>query len=72
MAPIANNEMLDELAVACMDLQVALAEESNKSKHKEIILKTIDKIVSGNKFQPIPEFEEGNGPIIVFRLPVHA
>lgn len=57
MAPISNAEMLDELAVECMDLQVALAEESNKSKHKDLIRKTIDKIV--NKFQSIPEFEDG-------------
>lgn len=59
MAPISNAEMLDELAVECMDLQVALAEESNKSKHKDLIRKTIEKIVSGNKFQSIPEFEDG-------------
>lgn len=59
MAPISNSEMLDELAVECMDLQVALAEEANKSKHKSLIRKTIDKIISGNKFQSIPEFDDG-------------
>lgn len=59
MAPIPNIEMLDELAVECMDLQVALTEEPNKPKHKDLIRKVIDKIVISNKFQPIPEFEEG-------------
>ena len=59
MAPIPNIEMLDELAVECMDLQVALAEEPNKNKHKDLIRKMIDKIISSNKFQSIPEFEEG-------------
>lgn len=51
--------MLDELAVVCMDLQVALAEESNKANHAGIIRTSIDKIISGNKFTPIPDFEEG-------------
>lgn len=59
MAPIPNNEMLDELAVECMDLQVALAEEPNKTKHKDLISKVIDRIVTSNKFEPIPDFEEG-------------
>lgn len=59
MAPIPSNEMLDELAVECMDLQVALAEEPNKAKHKDFIRKMIDRIVSGKKFQPIPEFDDG-------------
>lgn len=59
MAPTPNTEMLDELAVECMDLQVALAEEPNKSKHKELIRKMIDKIISNNKFQSIPEFDDG-------------
>lgn len=65
MAPIPNNEMLDELAVECMDLQVALAEETNKSKHKDLIRKMIDKIASSNKFQAIPEFEEGKMILII-------
>lgn len=59
MTPIPNSEMLDELAVECMDLQVALAEEPNKAKHPDIIRKTIDKIITGNKFSSIPDFEEG-------------
>lgn len=59
MAPLSNLEMLDDLAVECMDLQVAIAEETNKSKHKDLIRKTIDKIVTGGKFQAIPEFEDG-------------
>lgn len=60
MALISNNEMLDELAVECMNLQVALVEETNKAKHPEIIQRTIDKIIIGNKFEKIPDFEEGN------------
>lgn len=59
MASFSNIEMLDELAVECMDLQVALAEEANKSKHQELIKTTIKKIVGGNKFPSIPEFEDG-------------
>lgn len=59
MATYSNTEMLDELAVEVMDLQVAMSEESNKTKHKELITKTIDKIISSNKFQPIPDFEDG-------------
>lgn len=59
MSPIPQNEMLDELAVIAMDLQVALAEETNKIKKKEIILKSIDSIINSNKFQPIPDFEQG-------------
>jgi hypothetical protein len=59
MSPIPQNEMLDELAVIAMDLQVALAEETNKIKKKEIILKSIDSIINSNKFQAIPDFEQG-------------
>lgn len=59
MAPVPISEMLDELAVECMDLQVALAEEPNKTKHVDLIRKQIDKIISKEKFLPIPEFEEG-------------
>lgn len=60
MSPIPQNEMLDELAVIAMDLQVALAEETNKTKKREIILKSVDSIINGNKFQPIPDFEQGD------------
>ncbi|CRK90085.1 CLUMA_CG003803, isoform A [Clunio marinus] len=59
MASIKNEEMLDELAVECMDLQVAIAEETNRSKQKSLILKSIDIICSTNKFQSIPDFQEG-------------
>lgn len=59
MAPIPQNEMLDELAVVAMDLQVALAEETNNAKKKELILKSVEKIIKENKFAPIPEFGEG-------------
>lgn len=54
-----NSDMLDELTVECMDLQVALSEETNKSVHKTLIKKMIDKIITSNKFQPIPDFEDG-------------
>jgi hypothetical protein len=57
MAPISNSEMLDELAVECMDLQVAMAEEPNKAKHPDLIRKTIASC--SNKFSPIPDFDEG-------------
>lgn len=61
MAPIPNTEMLDELAVECMDLQVAMAEEPDKSKHQAMVTRMISRIVGTNhpKFQPIPDFEEG-------------
>lgn len=59
MAPVPTAEMLDELAVECMDLQVAIAEDPNKSKHKELIRKMIDRITTSNKFQAVPEFEDG-------------
>lgn len=59
MATFTNTEMLDELAVECMDLQVAIGEEPNKAKHKELITRTINKIITSNKFQPIPDFEDG-------------
>lgn len=57
MAPIPNSEMLDDLAVSAMDLQVAMAEEPNKSKHPELIRKTIEQ--NCKKFAAIPDFEEG-------------
>lgn len=57
MALISNNEMLDELAVECMDLQVALGEVTNISRKKDLIKKSIEK--STKRFQRIPEFEEG-------------
>lgn len=59
MSPVPQNEMLDELAIIAMDLQVALAEETNRNKKKELILKSVEKIMKENKFSPIPEFEEG-------------
>lgn len=59
MSPVPQNEMLDELAIIAMDLQVALAEETNRNKKKELVLKSIEKIMKENKFAPIPEFEEG-------------
>lgn len=59
MVPIPQNEMLDELAVVAMDLQVALAEETNVNKKKELILKSVEKIIKENKFSPIPEFSGG-------------
>lgn len=57
MAVYSNNEMLDELAVECMDLQVAIAEEPNKAK--DLITRTINKIITSNKFEAIPDFEDG-------------
>lgn len=59
MAPVPTSDMLDELAVECMDLQVAMAEEPNKTRHVDLIRKMIDRMTTTNKFQPIPEFEEG-------------
>jgi len=59
MSPVPQSEMLDELAVDVMDLQSQMADESNKSKHKQMIKKMIDKNFTGNKYQPIPEFEKG-------------
>lgn len=59
MAPLQNNEMLDELAVECMDLQVLIVEEANKSKHKDLVKNTIDRIITGKRFQRIPDFEDG-------------
>lgn len=59
MVPIPQNEMLDELAVVAMDLQVALAEETNVNKKKDLILKSVEKIIKENKFSPIPEFSGG-------------
>jgi len=59
MSPVPQSEMLDELAVDVMDLQSQMADESNKSKHKQMIKKMIDKNFTSNKYQPIPEFEKG-------------
>lgn len=60
MAPVPTSDMLDELAVECMDLQVAMAEDAtNTTRNADLIRKMIDRITSTNKFQPIPEFEEG-------------
>lgn len=59
MAPVQMSDMLDELAVECMDLQVAMSEEPNKTRHVDLIRKMIDRMTTTNKFQPIPEFEEG-------------
>lgn len=58
MAPISNNEMLDELAVECMDLQVALAEVTNVSKKSDLIKKSIERSIK--RFKEIPEFDEGS------------
>jgi hypothetical protein len=59
MAPIPNNEMLDELAVDCMDLQSEIASEPDKNKHSDLIRKTLKKIIDSNKYDPLPEFEQG-------------
>jgi thiol-disulfide isomerase/thioredoxin len=58
MSPVAQSEMLDELAVDVMDLQSQMAEEGNKNKHKTMIRKMIDRNCTANKYQPIPEFEK--------------
>ena len=57
MAPIPNSETLDDLAVEIMDLQVALAGESNKTKHVDLIRKSLNR--TRTKFQSVPEFEDG-------------
>jgi hypothetical protein len=59
MAPVPHGEMLDELAVDVMDLQSAMADEGNKSKHKQMIRKMIDKNFTAQKYQAIPEFDGG-------------
>lgn len=59
MAPIPNNEMLDELAVDCMDLQSEIASESDKNKHPDLIRNTLKKIIETSKYKPLPEFEQG-------------
>lgn len=68
MAPVPTSEMLDELAVECMDLQVAMAEDAtNKTKHADLIRKMIDRVTSTNKFLPIGEFEEGETSTLLDR-----
>lgn len=64
MSPVPQSEMLDELAVDVMDLQSQMADESNKSKHKQMIKKMIDKNFTSKKYQPIPEFEKGKMTLI--------
>lgn len=66
MAPVPTNEMLDDLAVEVMDLQVALAEETNKAKHPELIRKSIVK--NFNKFSSVPDFDEGTRECLTIRM----
>lgn len=65
MAPVPHNEMLDELAVDVMDAQSQMADEGNKSKHKQIIRKMIDKNQTLKKYQAVPEFETGKLDLII-------
>lgn len=72
MSPVPQSEMLDELAVDVMDLQSQMADESNKTKHKQMIRKMIDKNFTSNKYQPVPEFEKGIQVLFILSMLLYA